>query len=293
MTNNCSQSSETYELIESNQYGNLVNETPNEFNNLLIQLKTSGVTAGTVVPFTISGSNITLEDFVGLSSLQGTFTVGDMGSDGNFLLAGIGLQIAADSTTEGPETFRITLDNHQTVFLDITIQDTSLSPTTSNYEITLMNNYSQSNVDEDWHKEWVESRLVWWENQGVSRESLELYDVPSDELAHYSKATVDIMYKFPHGVEELEGIANRTDFDLGSHSKDQKELNIKLMQGTHLTNISVKKSAINMPDLKQSSKHMGSKTSINEQNEKLLFFQKKSIFLNLARIHIANSEPHL
>ena len=82
-------------------------------------------------------------------------------------------------------------------------------------------------TDEDWHKEWVESRLVWWENQGVSRESLELYDVPSDELAHYSKATVDIMYKFPHGVEELEGIANRTDFDLGSHSKDQKELNIK------------------------------------------------------------------
>ena len=52
------------------------------------------------------------------------------------------------------------------------------------------------------------------------------YDVPSDELAHYSKATVDIMYKFPHGLEELEGIANRTDFDLGSHSKDQDQLNL-------------------------------------------------------------------
>ena len=48
-----------------------------------------------------------------------------------------------------------------------------------------------------------------------------------DDLAHYSKSTVDIMYKFPHGLEELEGIANRTDFDLGSHSKKQKELNIK------------------------------------------------------------------
>jgi len=82
-------------------------------------------------------------------------------------------------------------------------------------------------TDEKWHKEWVESRLSWWEDQGVSKDSLELYDVPKDELAHYSKATVDIMYKFPHGVEELEGIANRTDFDLGSHSKDQKELNIK------------------------------------------------------------------
>ena len=82
-------------------------------------------------------------------------------------------------------------------------------------------------TDEEWHKKWVELRLDWWENQGVSKESLELYSVPKDELAHYSKATVDIMYKFPHGVEELEGIANRTDFDLGSHSKDQKKLNLK------------------------------------------------------------------
>ena len=82
-------------------------------------------------------------------------------------------------------------------------------------------------TDEKWHKEWVDQRLDWWEKQGVSRKNLELYDVPKDELAHYSKATIDIMYKFPHGVEELEGIANRTDFDLGSHSKDQKELNLK------------------------------------------------------------------
>ena len=82
-------------------------------------------------------------------------------------------------------------------------------------------------TDEEWHKKWIDLRLDWWEKQGVSKKNLELYDVPKDELAHYSKATVDIMYKFPHGVEELEGIANRTDFDLGSHSKDQKELNLK------------------------------------------------------------------
>ena len=80
--------------------------------------------------------------------------------------------------------------------------------------------------DEKNHKDWVENRLEWWTEQGVSKDSLELYDVPSDELAHYSKATVDIMYKFPHGLEELEGIANRTDFDLGSHSKDQDQLNL-------------------------------------------------------------------
>ena len=82
-------------------------------------------------------------------------------------------------------------------------------------------------TDEEWHKKWVDLRLDWWGQQGVSKENLELYNVPKEELAHYSKATVDIMYKFPHGVEELEGIANRTDFDLGSHSKDQKELNLK------------------------------------------------------------------
>ena len=81
--------------------------------------------------------------------------------------------------------------------------------------------------DEKWHKSWVESRVQWWKDQGISENSLELYDVPKDELAHYSKATIDIMYKFPHGLEELEGIANRTDFDLGSHSKKQKELNIQ------------------------------------------------------------------
>ncbi|MFL2695441.1 MAG: glycine--tRNA ligase [Gammaproteobacteria bacterium] len=82
-------------------------------------------------------------------------------------------------------------------------------------------------TDEDWHKKWVELRINWWKKQGVPKKSLELYEVPKDELAHYSKATVDIMYKFPHGVEELEGIANRTDFDLGSHSKNQDELSLK------------------------------------------------------------------
>ena len=81
--------------------------------------------------------------------------------------------------------------------------------------------------DEKWHADWVDARVQWWKDQGISDKSLELYDVPKEELAHYSKATVDIMYKFPHGVEELEGVANRTDFDLGSHSKNQKELNIK------------------------------------------------------------------
>jgi len=82
-------------------------------------------------------------------------------------------------------------------------------------------------MDDQSHDSWVQKRLDWWVAQGVPMDSIELYDVPKNELAHYSKKTIDIMYKFPHGLEELEGIANRTDFDLGSHSKKQKELNIK------------------------------------------------------------------
>ena len=81
-------------------------------------------------------------------------------------------------------------------------------------------------LDEDCHDLWVQNRLDWWADQGVPIENIELYDVPNEELAHYSKKTIDLMYKFPHGVEELEGIANRTDFDLGSHSKKQEDLNI-------------------------------------------------------------------
>ena len=89
--------------------------------------------------------------------------------------------------------------------------------------------------DEKWHEYWVNQRLRWWEEQGVKRESIELLNVEKDELAHYSKATVDLMYKFPHGLEELEGIANRTDFDLGSHSKNQNELNLqsKIKENKH------------------------------------------------------------
>ncbi len=80
--------------------------------------------------------------------------------------------------------------------------------------------------DEKQHEYWVKQRLDWWEAQGVPKDKLELYEVPKNELSHYSKRTVDIMYNFPHGREELEGVANRTDFDLGSHSKNQNELNI-------------------------------------------------------------------
>ena len=81
--------------------------------------------------------------------------------------------------------------------------------------------------DEDWHKYWLDKRLDWWAEQGVKSEKLKLLNVEKKDLSHYSIATSEIMYDFPPGLEELEGIANRTDFDLRSHSKNQKDFNIK------------------------------------------------------------------
>ena len=82
-------------------------------------------------------------------------------------------------------------------------------------------------TDEKWHQYWVDQRLLWWSKQGVKSDKLKLLEVEKQELSHYSKSTFDIMYQFPHGLEELEGVANRTDFDLGSHTKNQKDFNIQ------------------------------------------------------------------
>lgn len=86
--------------------------------------------------------------------------------------------------------------------------------------------FVQPGEDETWHKIWVENRLHWWKEQGLLEENLKLQEQKKGELAHYSKATTDILYNFLHGFEELEGIANRTDFDLGSHTKAQEEFKL-------------------------------------------------------------------
>ncbi|HOW67858.1 MAG TPA: glycine--tRNA ligase [Candidatus Paceibacterota bacterium] len=71
----------------------------------------------------------------------------------------------------------------------------------------------------EWHRHWVEERIRWYESIGLDRDSLDLYWQKNEELAHYAKATVDILYKFPFGTQELEGIAARGDFDLSQHQK--------------------------------------------------------------------------
>lgn len=70
---------------------------------------------------------------------------------------------------------------------------------------------------EVWHKYWVEQRLAWYRSIGLPKESLVEYWQPKEELAHYARACVDIQFAFPFGVQELEGIAARSDFDLTQH----------------------------------------------------------------------------
>ena len=82
-------------------------------------------------------------------------------------------------------------------------------------------------TEDEWQDRWLEDRLAWWEHIGVSRNHIRILDVPREDLAHYSKKTYDLMYRYPTlGFEELEGIASRTDFDLGSHTRYQEQYDL-------------------------------------------------------------------
>lgn len=80
--------------------------------------------------------------------------------------------------------------------------------------------------DEKWLETWKEARVAWWQEQGLKRENINIYTTPKEDLAHYAKACYDIEYQFPHGMEELEGIASRTDYDLGNHTKNKEEFTL-------------------------------------------------------------------
>lgn len=70
-----------------------------------------------------------------------------------------------------------------------------------------------------WHQYWVEERIKFYEGIGLPRTTLEEYWQKPEELAHYARACVDILFKFPFGTQELEGIAARSDFDLSQHER--------------------------------------------------------------------------
>ena len=79
--------------------------------------------------------------------------------------------------------------------------------------------FCQPGTDEQWHQHWIDQRLAWYHGLGIRPENLRIRPHERDELAHYARACVDIEYRFPSiGWAELEGIANRTDFDLSQHA---------------------------------------------------------------------------
>jgi glycyl-tRNA synthetase len=82
--------------------------------------------------------------------------------------------------------------------------------------------FVEPGTDEEWHQYWIDERTRWYSELGISQENLRHYEHPKEKLSHYSKRTVDIEYRFRFGGQEwgeLEGIANRTDFDLNTHSE--------------------------------------------------------------------------
>jgi glycyl-tRNA synthetase len=93
---------------------------------------------------------------------------------------------------------------------------------TREFEQMEMEFFVRPGTDEEWHDRWIETRLAWYTDLGVSKENLRLFEHPADKRSHYSRRTVDIEYRYDFtGTEwgELEGIANRGDYDLGVHAK--------------------------------------------------------------------------
>jgi glycyl-tRNA synthetase len=93
---------------------------------------------------------------------------------------------------------------------------------TREFEQMEMEFFVEPGTDEEWHQYWIDTRFQWYLDMGISKENLRLYEHPAEKLSHYSKRTVDVEYRFGfHGAEwgELEGVANRTDYDLTVHGK--------------------------------------------------------------------------
>ena len=93
---------------------------------------------------------------------------------------------------------------------------------TREFEQMEMEFFCEPGTDEQWHQYWIDHRRAWYVDLGISEDNLRLYEHPAEKLSHYSKRTVDLEYRFGFAGSqwgELEGIANRTDFDLSTHAR--------------------------------------------------------------------------
>jgi glycyl-tRNA synthetase len=106
--------------------------------------------------------------------------------------------------------------------------------------------FCEPGSDEKWYEHWKEARFNWYTDLGLKKENLRFRDHDDDELAHYAKACVDVEYKFPFGSgdwQELEGVANRTDYDLRQHQRGMRTLNDWYENKGDMTKINLKDEA--------------------------------------------------
>jgi glycyl-tRNA synthetase len=94
---------------------------------------------------------------------------------------------------------------------------------TREFEQMEMEYFVEPGTDDEWFEYWINERLQWYVDLGIRKEKLRLRPHEPDELAHYAKAASDVEYEFPFGWQEVEGIANRTDFDLRAHQEASGE----------------------------------------------------------------------
>jgi len=99
---------------------------------------------------------------------------------------------------------------------------------TREFEQAELEFFCMPGTDEHWYDHWKQERFNWYLNLGIKKENLRFREHAPDELAHYAKSCVDVEYLFPFGSgdwQELEGVANRTDYDLRQHQRGMKTLN--------------------------------------------------------------------
>ena len=111
---------------------------------------------------------------------------------------------------------------------------------TREFEQAELEFFCRPGSDEKWFEHWKQERYNWYINLGLKKQNLRFREHDADELAHYAKACVDVEYKFPFGAgdwQELEGIANRTDYDLRQHQRGMRTLNKWFEAGRDLTRI--------------------------------------------------------
>jgi len=94
---------------------------------------------------------------------------------------------------------------------------------TREFEQMEMEYFVEPGTDDEWFEYWINERMQWYVDLGIRKEKLRLRPHEPDELAHYAKAASDVEYEFPFGWQEVEGIANRTDFDLKAHQEASGE----------------------------------------------------------------------